>query len=135
MNVWNWHLKVVAAKLQEVRAGRIRRLIINIPPRSLKSLKTSIAFPAWLLGHSPSAAIINVTYGQDLSDKFARDCRAIMSARWYQSIFPTRLLSPRGSLQELVTTRGGFRMANLRRRGAHRAGRGLHLDRRPDEAF
>jgi predicted phage terminase large subunit-like protein len=107
----NWHLKVVAAKLQEVRAGRIRRLIINIPPRSLKSLKTSIAFPAWLLGHSPSAAIINVTYGQELSDKFARDCRAIMSAGWYQTIFPTRLVSPRGSLQELVTTRGGFRMA------------------------
>jgi hypothetical protein len=54
----NWHLQIVAAKLQEVRDGRIRRLIINIPPRSLKSLKTSIAFPAWLLGHSPSAAII-----------------------------------------------------------------------------
>ena len=68
----NWHLQIVAAKLQEVRDGRIRRLIINIPPRSLKSLKTSIAFPAWLLGHSPSAAIISVTYGQELSDKFTR---------------------------------------------------------------
>jgi hypothetical protein len=88
---------ILDVKLQEVRDGRIRRLIINIPPRSLKSLKTSIAFPAWLLGHRPSAAIINVTYGQELSDKFARDCRAIMSARWYQSIFPTRLTEANSS--------------------------------------
>ena len=107
----NWHLALVAAKLQEVYEGKIRRLIINIPPRSLKSLLTSVAFPAWLLGHDPSAAIINVTYGQELSDKFARDCRAIMSTRWYQSVFVTKLVSPRSSLQELVTTRGGFRMA------------------------
>ena len=107
----NWHLELVGAKLQEVYEGRIRRLIINIPPRGLKSLATSIAFPAWLLGHNPAAAVVNVTYGQDLSDKFARDCRAIMSTRWYQSLFATRLVSPRSSLQELVTTRGGFRMA------------------------
>ena len=77
----NWHLELVGAKLQEVYEGRIRRLIINIPPRGLKSLATSIAFPAWLLGHNPAAAVVNVTYGQDLSDKFARDCRAIMSTR------------------------------------------------------
>jgi predicted phage terminase large subunit-like protein len=107
----NWHLELVAANLQEVREERIRRLIINVPPRSLKSLLTSIAFPAWLLGHNPSAAVINVTYGQELSDKFARDCRAIMSTRWYQSVFATRLVSPRSTLQELMTTRGGFRMA------------------------
>ena len=73
----SWHIEVLAAKLQAVREGRVRRLIINIPPRHLKSLAASIALPAWLLGHDPGKAIINVTYGQDLSDKFARDCRAI----------------------------------------------------------
>ena len=76
----NWHIEVMAAKLQAVRDGRVRRLIINIPPRHLKSLAASIALPAWLLGHDPAEAIINVTYGQELSDKFARDCRAIMMA-------------------------------------------------------
>jgi hypothetical protein len=36
-----------------VREGKIRRLIINLPPRHLKSLMASIAFPAWCLGHDP----------------------------------------------------------------------------------
>ena len=67
---------MLAAKLQEVRDGRMRRLIINIPPRHLKSLAASIALPAWLLGNDSAKAIVNVTYGQELSDKFARDCRA-----------------------------------------------------------
>src|SRR5216110_2262681 len=49
----NWHIEVIAAKLGAVRAGRIRRLIINLPPRHLKSLLASIAFPAWCLGHDP----------------------------------------------------------------------------------
>src|SRR5207249_5768108 len=46
----NWHLEVIAAKLTAVREGKIRRLIINLPPRHLKSLMASIAFPAWCLG-------------------------------------------------------------------------------------
>src|SRR5271156_6329665 len=101
----------MAAKLQELRDGGAKRLIVNIPPRHLKSLAASIALPAWLLGHDPNAAIVNVTYGQELSDKFARDCRAIMMASWYQSLFATRLSPNRPSLQELVTTAGGFRLA------------------------
>ena len=63
----------MAAKLQSVRDGHTRRLIVNIPPRHLKSLASSIALPAWLLGHDPTLAIVNVSYGQELSDKFARD--------------------------------------------------------------
>ena len=51
----NWHLEMIAAKLTAVRQGAIRRLIINLPPRHLKSLMASIAFPAWCLGHDPSA--------------------------------------------------------------------------------
>ena len=43
----NWHIEVIAAKLAAVRAGKIWRLIINLPPRHLKSLLASIAFPAW----------------------------------------------------------------------------------------
>ena len=53
----NWHVEVMAAKLEECRQGKIRRLIINIPPRHLKSLCASVALPAWLLGHDPAAQI------------------------------------------------------------------------------
>ena len=107
----SWHIEAMAAKLQGVKDGRARRLIVNIPPRHLKSLAASIALPAWLLGHDPYLAIVNVTYGQQLSDKFARDCRAIMSSDWYHSLFPTRLNSHRPPFQELTTTSGGFRLA------------------------
>lgn len=107
----NWHIDALAAKLQAAREGKIQRLIINIPLRHLKSLAASTALPAWWLGHEPDAAIVCATYAQDLSDKFARDCRALMQSSWYQAIFPTRLLSSRAALQELITTRGGFRLA------------------------
>ncbi len=107
----SWHVEVMAARLAAVREGKARRLIVNVPPRHLKSLAASVALPAWLLGHDPTLAIINVTYGQNLSDKFARDCRAMMTSDWYQSLFATRLASPRPPFQELVTTSGGFRLA------------------------
>jgi predicted phage terminase large subunit-like protein len=105
------HVVAMAAKLQTVRDGAVKRLIVAIPPRHLKSLSASVALPAWLLGHDANAAIVNVTYGQELSDKFARDCRAIMTTSWYRELFPTRLASDRASLAELITTAGGFRLA------------------------
>jgi predicted phage terminase large subunit-like protein len=107
----NWHLEVVAAKLTAVRQGKIRRLIINLPPRHLKSLMASIAFPAWCLGHDPSAQILCVSYAQDLADKLARDCRSIMMSPWYRQIFRTRLAAHRQAVQEFVTTRHGYRLA------------------------
>ncbi len=84
----NWHLEVIADKLMAVRRGQIRRLIINLPPRHLKSLLASVAFPAWCLGRDPSAQILCVSYAQDLADKLARDCRSIMMSPWYRRIFP-----------------------------------------------
>src|SRR5712672_3047376 len=87
----NWHLEVIAAKLTEVRQGKIRRLAINLPPRHLKSSMASIAFPAWCLGLDPTAQILCVSYAQDLADKLARDCRSIMISPWYWKIFRTRL--------------------------------------------
>jgi predicted phage terminase large subunit-like protein len=109
--LWNWHIEVMAAKLAACYSGKIRRLIINVPPRHLKSLCASIALPAWWLGHDPTAQIICVSYGQELSDKHARDCRAVMNSAFYQRLFPTRLSPQKQSVQEFVTTRQGFRFA------------------------
>jgi hypothetical protein len=89
----------------------IPRLIINLPPRHLKSLLASVAFPAWCLGHDPSAQILCVSYAQDLADKLARDCRGIMMSPWYRRIFPTRLAPHRQAVQEFLTTRQGYRLA------------------------
>jgi predicted phage terminase large subunit-like protein len=71
-----------------------------------------VAFPAFLLGHDPSAKIICASYGQDLANKHAMDCRTIMNSAWYRDLFPhTRLSSERQALQEFVTTQQGFRLS------------------------
>jgi hypothetical protein len=107
----NWHLEVIAAALIAVRQGKTRRLIINLPPRHLKSLMASVAFPAWCLGHDPSAQILCVSYAQDLANKLARDCRGIMMSPWYRRLFPTRLAAHRQAVEEFQTTRQGYRLA------------------------
>jgi hypothetical protein len=71
----------------------------------------SVAFVAYWLGHAPSARIICASYGQDLADKHARDCRALMESDWYQRVFRTRLASQRQSIGEFTTSAQGFRMA------------------------
>jgi predicted phage terminase large subunit-like protein len=134
----NWHIKVIAAKLMAVREGKIRRLIITLPPRHLKSLLASIAFPAWCLGHDPSAQILCVSYAQDLADKHARDCRSIMMSGWYRRIFPTRLSPHRHAVQEFITTRQGYRLATST--GGVLTGRGADLiliddPSKPEEAL
>ena len=107
----NWHLDVLAAKLEDVRRGTCKRLIINIPPRHLKSHTAAIAFPAWLLGHDPAIQILAISYGQELSDKFARDCRTLMMSPFYRSLFKTRLSAERNAVAEFETTDGGYRLS------------------------
>ena len=133
----NWHIEVLAYELERVRLGETKRLIINVPPRSLKSHCASIAFPAWILGHEPGAQIICASYAQDLSDKLANDCRTLMMSRTYKNIFSTRLWSLPPALHELTTGRRGFRMATSV--GGVLTGRGADIliiddPLKPDEA-
>jgi len=110
--LFNWHIAVIADALEECRTGKLKRLIINVPPRSLKSHMASIAFPAFLLGQNPSAQIICASYAQDLADKLAGDCRSVMMSGWYQELFAvTRLSSRRPALNEYSTTQKGFRLS------------------------
>lgn len=107
----NWHLELIAAKLEECRKGDIKRLIINVPPRSLKSHSASVALPAFLLGHQPASQILCVSYGQDLANKLSLDTRNVMASDWYREIFGNRLSPDKNSAMEFVTNRRGFRMA------------------------
>jgi predicted phage terminase large subunit-like protein len=108
----NWHLEAIAEALEKCRAGVIRRLIITVPPRSLKSHMTSIAYVAWLLGHEPTAQVICASYAQELADKLAADCRFIMNAGWYRSLFPwTRLAGARQAVHDFSTNQKGSRLA------------------------
>lgn len=105
------YIEAMAAKLEACRQGKIRRLIINLPPRYLKSHCVSIAFVAWLLGHHPATPIICASYGQDLADKLARDCRTVISSSWYKQLFRTRLSPDKLAVDDFATTDKGGRMA------------------------
>ncbi len=108
----NWHIELIADRLEQCRLGRIKRLIITMPPRHLKSIIGSVAFPAFLLGHDPTARIVCVSYAQDLAEKHAQDCRAVMSASWYRRIFPqTRVSNLKNTAAEFMTTKRGSRLA------------------------
>jgi predicted phage terminase large subunit-like protein len=131
------HIELIAAKLEACRTGKIKRLIINLPPRNLKSLCASIAFPAWFLGHNPTGQVICASYGQDLSDKFARDCRTIMMSDWYKRLFRTRIAN-RQAVADFTTTEQGLRMSTSV--GGVLTGRGADLiiiddPLKPDEAL
>ena len=135
----NPHLEVVASRLEACRLGKTKRLIVNLPPRSLKSHTVSVAFVAWLLGHNPASQIICASYGQDLADKHARDCRTLMASNFYRRLFPrTRLSTDKQSVNEFLTTAQGFRMSTSV--GGVLTGRGADLiilddPLKPDDAL
>jgi predicted phage terminase large subunit-like protein len=121
----NWHIEGMAYHLEQVRLGRIKRLRINLPPRYLKSLVTSVAFPAFVLGHDPTKRVIVASYGSDLAVNHANDCRTVINSPRYKSIFPGLQISRlKNTESEIATTRGGFRLAtsvdgSLTGRGGH----------------
>jgi len=106
------YIELMVSWLEKCRMGSTKRLIINLPPRALKSLAVSVAFSAWVLGHDPAKQIICASYGQDLADKHARDCRTLMNSAFYRILFPQTKLSPdKQSVNDFMTTSQGFRMS------------------------
>jgi predicted phage terminase large subunit-like protein len=108
----NWHIEAMCHQLSKIISGETRRLIITIPPRHLKSICTSVALPAFILGHDPTRRIICVSYSQELAVKHANDCRTVMNAGWYRQLFPgTRVDPAKNTETEVMTTRRGFRLS------------------------
>ena len=108
----NWHIDAIAAHLEACAKGDIKRLIINMPPRMLKSITVSVAWPAWLLGHDAKTRLMVASYAQSLSIKHSLDCRLVMQSPWYQEIFPnTHLAYDQNEKDKFVTTKRGHRIA------------------------
>lgn len=104
----NWHLLAITYQLERVRRGEINRLIINLPPRSLKSLMVTVAFPAFFLGHEPNKRIFTISYGDELARKHSGDFRSVVETDWYGSAFPKMRIA-RSLEDQVSTTAGGFR--------------------------
>ena len=89
-------------------ASPVSRQPAAAPPEILPD---PIVFPAWCLGHDPSAQILCVSHAEDLADKLSRDCRRILASDWYQRLFPTRLSPRHQAVPEFETTAQGSRVA------------------------
>ena len=106
----NWHIEAIAHELTRCHAGENRRLLITQPPRSLKSICASVAFPAWALGHDPTQRFLCVSYSEGLASEFTRQFRMVTESEWYRRVFPGMRLKTE-TRTEAITTRGGGRVA------------------------
>jgi predicted phage terminase large subunit-like protein len=121
-----WHMEAIAWQLMRILNGEVKRLIINMPPRSLKSIMASVAFPAFALGHDPTRRIICVSYSGDFAKNHSNDFRAVMESSWYRSAFPTtRVGDVKDTETEIKLTASGFRLASSV--GGSLTGRGGNL--------
>jgi predicted phage terminase large subunit-like protein len=120
----NWHIDAIVYQLMRVQAGEITRLLINQPPRSLKSICVSVAYVAWLLGHDPTRRVIVASYSNELAAELHRQFRMVTDAAWYRALFPA-MQPARDAGTEFVTTAGGSRYATSV--GGTLTGRGADL--------
>ena len=103
-----WHVEAMCWHLEQVATGAIRRLIITVPPRHLKSICASVALPAWWLGRDPGVRLLVASYGQDLAELHARDFRHVVEADWFPRVFPG-VEAGRATATEFHTTHNGTR--------------------------
>ena len=106
--LYNWHIDAIVHSLMQTYQGSERRLIITQPPRSLKSICTSVAFVAWSLGHDPSRGFACVSYSHLLATDFARQFRMVVTSDWYRALFPNMQLC-KATETNCETTKGGGR--------------------------
>ncbi|CAK8162415.1 conserved hypothetical protein [Candidatus Xenohaliotis californiensis] len=107
----NWHIDIIVDYLNALSSGQFSRLIINIPPRYLKSLCVNVAWSAWLLGINPANRIISASYSERIGTIHSLNTRYIMLSNWYHGIFPDAiLLKDQNEKSNFRTTSHGFRI-------------------------
>lgn len=114
-----WVMDALAEHLEAVCDGDIKRLLINIPPRCLKSSLCSVAFPAWVWAQShdsptsgPTVPFLHASYGFTLSLRDSVKCRRLIKSTWYQRLWGQRvqITSEQDQKIRFQNTRGGERL-------------------------
>jgi len=106
----NWHIDAIAYALSRVSSGEDKRLLITQPPSSLKSIITSVAWPAWRLGHDPAHSFLCVSYSQDLATELSEKFRRVVESDIYKELFPgTKLI--KSTQTDAQTDKGGRRFS------------------------
>lgn len=88
-----WFHKVVAEGCQSLLEGKIKNLMVFIPPQHGKSEIISRKFPAWALGRDPDLKIVGSSYSADLAEQFSRSIQRTIDSKEYQAIFPNTYLN------------------------------------------
>jgi len=106
----NYHIDLISEYLEACYTGDIRKLIINIPPRFMKSIITTVAFPAWVLGQDPQQQIGTASYSSNLATEHSVATRTVMQSLWYQHLFKDTVIAQGSNLKtEYDTTKRGKR--------------------------
>src|SRR5215203_5210348 len=93
--------------LSLVAKGETKRLLMNCPPRHLKTSVGAVYFSAWILANNPSAKIMVVTFSDRLAEHITYQIRRIMKAPWFQTVSKTRIAEDRSKVDDFATTQGG----------------------------
>jgi len=109
----NWHIQAICEHLQAVSEGEIRRLIINIPPRHMKSLLASVAWPTWDWINSPHRKFLFASYAGNLSIRDSIKCRRLIKSPWYIKHYFNRfrILSDQDNKQKFENDKLGYRLS------------------------
>lgn len=82
----NWHIELICEYLEEVSAGNVKKLLINIAPRHLKSRIVSVAWPAWEWLYKPHLRFMCLSYSGDLARTLNDERRGLIKSDWYQEL-------------------------------------------------
>lgn len=109
----NWHLRVICEQLERVTRREIRRLIINVPPRSTKSTIVSVLWPVWTWLQDPSHQWLTVSHAADLAIRDALKSRRLMQSPWFQARWGrlVRLTGDQNQKSRYENDRRGYRIA------------------------
>ena len=107
--VHSWHIDAICQHLEAVTYGKINRLLINVPPGSMKSLLVSVFWPAWEWSQGFSSyRYITTSFAEDATKRDTRKMRTLVTSEWYQSLFPHIRLTRTGETG-LENSATGFR--------------------------
>lgn len=108
--IHGWHIDAICQHLEAITAGTINRLLINVPPGTMKSLIVSVFWPAWEWGPigRPSLRYLTTSYAEKYVKRDSRRMRDLVSSEWFQSLWPEVALVRAGEMS-FSNTATGFR--------------------------
>ncbi|MCK5666177.1 MAG: hypothetical protein KAI17_21955, partial [Thiotrichaceae bacterium] len=110
--IWNWHLSTICGYLEAFHKGDIeKRLIINIPPGTLKSILVSVMYPAWSWIDTPEKRFLTVSNEQGLATRDALRMKQVITSEWFQSKWPLNLQKDQNEKTLYANEHRGFRQA------------------------